>query len=689
MSIELPRKVEARHLKRNAYLYVRQSSLHQVFENTESTRRQYDLRGRATALGWPAEQIVVIDSDQGQSGATASDRAGFQRLMTEVSMARAGIVMGLEVSRLARNSADWHRLLEICALADTLILDEDGIYNPAHFNDRLLLGLKGSMSEAELHVMRARLRGGILNQARRGALKAALPVGFEYDEEQQVRLDPDRRVQEAIRLLFRTFRRTGTALSVVRSFHDQGLSFPRRPQHGPREGHVLWSELGHRRVLHILRNPRYAGAFFFGSTRRRKYPDGRTRSVLLPREEWVALIPDSHEGYISWEEFEENQRRIAENAPSRGPDRKSGPPREGSALLQGLAVCGRCGRRMSVRYHVRRGRQIPDYTCARRAVAHAEPVCQVINGEGIDEAIARLLIETVSPISLEVSVAVQQELEARAEEADRLRQQAVESARYEAELSRRRYMRVDPDRRLVADALEAEWNEKLRALTEAQENYQRERQAHREQLDDEKRARIMELAQDFPRLWMDPRTPHRERKRMARLLIEDVTLVKDKEITAHVRFKGGATRTLRISLPPPGWMHRQTPPEVVAEIDRLLDEHTEGEIAELLNQQGAVSGMGGPFKSNIVRNIRVAYGLKTRYQRLRERGMLDVKEIAERLDVHPVTLNRWRRCGFLVGVRYNDKNECLYMPPGEESPVKGKHHKQSVSEAHATNSLRM
>jgi DNA invertase Pin-like site-specific DNA recombinase len=410
-------KVQARHLKRNAYLYIRQSTLRQVFENTESTQRQYDLQRRALALGWKIDQIVVIDSDLGQSGASAVDRQGFQRLVTEVSLGRAGIVMGLEVSRLARNSTDWHRLLEICALADTLILDEDGIYDPAHFNDRLLLGLKGTMSEAELHVLRSRLRGGILNKARRGELEMRLPIGFVYDAQRCVRLDPDVRIQESVRQLFRAFRRTGSATATVKAFREQGLQFPRRLYRGPRKGEVLWAELEHSRVLWVLHHPRYAGAFCFGRSRQRKHLDGRHVFVRLAPEEWTALIRDAHEGYITWEEFEQNVQRLRDNAHAQGADRERGAPREGPALLQGLAVCALCGERMTVRYHVQGGRRVPDYMCQRRGIERAQPVCQQIHGQALDEAVGKLLVETVTPLTLEVALAVQRELESRSEDA--------------------------------------------------------------------------------------------------------------------------------------------------------------------------------------------------------------------------------------------------------------------------------
>jgi DNA invertase Pin-like site-specific DNA recombinase len=440
-------KVTASHLRRDAYLYVRQSTVRQVFENTESTRRQYALRERAVAMGWPIERVIVIDSDLGQSGASSTDREGFQKLVGEVGMGRAGIVLGLEVSRLARNSTDWHRLLEICALTDTLILDEDGVYNPGDFNDRLLLGLKGTMSEAELHVLRARLRGGILNQARRGALKMPLPVGLTYDPVDNVVLDPDRQVRQSLEHLFETFARTGSASAAVRHFREQRLRFPRRPRSGPRKGELLWEPLRHWRVLHVLHNPRYAGAFCFGRSRTRKRPGGTVEIEMLPRDEWTVLLHDAHPGYISWEQFETNLRRLRDNAQAHGADRRKSPPREGPALLQGLAICGVCGRRMTVRYHTRKGKQWPEYVCQSEGIETASSKCQSIPGSGIDQAVGGLLVEAVTPMTLEVALQVQAELEARAHEADALRRQRVERARHEADLAptrRRNSSSVEP-----------------------------------------------------------------------------------------------------------------------------------------------------------------------------------------------------------------------------------------------------
>ncbi len=666
-------RIKSQHLRRNAYLYVRQSTLRQVMENSESTERQYGLRQRAIQLGWTQEQVVVIDSDLGQSGASAADREGFQYLVAEVGLGRAGIVMGLEVSRLARNSADWHRLLEMCALTETLILDEDGLYDPAHFNDRLLLGLKGTMSEAELHVLKARLQGGIVNKARRGELMMPIPIGFLYGPEGQVLIDPDREVQESLRVFFETFRRTGSAMATVKAFREQGLTFPHRVRGGLNKGDTVWKPLLHSRALWLLHNPRYAGVFFYGRTQQRRHPDGGIRYHKLPRQEWTTFLPGAHPGYISWEQFEDNQKRLQENAQAYSTERKKSPPREGPALLQGMVLCGRCGGRMTVRYHCIRDRLVPDYVCQRQGIERAEPLCQSVPGAGLERAIGTLLIDTVTPLSLEVSLAIQEELFRRRDETEQLRQKHVERLRYEADLSRRRYMQVDPENRLVADELEGEWNEKLKAHKEAVEALKDQRDAEARTLNSEQRVRVLALAKDFPRLWNDPRTPNRERKRMVRLLLEDVTLNKNREITAHIRFKGGTTQTLTWPLPPPIAELRKNPAYIVAEVDRLLDDYPHGQIAAILSHKGMHTVDGRPLTRMSIRYIQEAYGLVSRYDRLRNRGMLTMAEVGERLNVAPATVKSWNQAGLLMSHPYNDKNECLFESPGEGAPVRGKH----------------
>jgi hypothetical protein len=490
-------------------------------------------------------------------------------------------------------------------------------------------------------------------------------------------LDPDQQVQQSLRLLFETFRRTGSATATVKVFRKQGLLFPRRVPGGPQKGDLVWGALGHCQVLRILHNPRYAGAFVFGRHNSRKTVDGRSRIVPVPREEWETLIPGAHAGYLSWEDYEQNQKRLHESAQAMGGDRRKSPAREGPALLQGLILCGRCGDRMTVRYHVRHGRLCPDYLCQREGVEHAQPVCQQVPGSGIDEAISTLLIEAVSPVALEVALSVQQELQSRLEEADSLRLKQVERAQYEADLARRRYMRVEPEHRLVADSLEAEWNSKLRALAETRQERERHRQQDRQALSDQQRAAILALATDFPRLWRDPNTPDRERKRMTRLLLEDVTALRSDMIVLQIRFKGGAARTLTLPLPPNAWQQRATNPEVVRDIDRMLEDNTDGQIAAILNERGIRSGEGKRFSRTIVARIRRDYSLAPRYDRLRAAGMLTVQEMAAVLGVTPDCIKIWNWHGLLHGHAYNDRNECLYEAPVDNPPHKAQRHKLS------------
>lgn len=663
-------KVTAEHLARRAYLYVRQSTLRQVVENTESTQRQYALRARAIALGWKEDQVVTIDCDLGQSGASSENRDGFQRLVAEAGLGHAGIVMGLEVSRLARRSSDWHRLLEICALTRTLILDEDGLYDPSQFNDKTLLGLKGNFSETELHYIRMRLQGGLQNKASRGELKIRLPVGFSYDPRDRVVLVSEKDVRESIQLLFKTFQRVGTAYGVVRHFRDQGLKFPMRLHAGPAKGDIIWRSLSQGRVNEVLRNPRYAGAYAYGRrTQQGVSATGKPGVVKLPREKWHTFLPGMHEGYISLEELERNQKRLSKNSGYRPWHH---PAREGPALLQGIAVCARCGARMAVRYHHRRGKVNPDYVCPGLEKGRGKPICQSIPGDGIDGLVGKLLLELMKPVGLEVALAVQAELEKRSAEADRLRHRVVERAQYETDLARRRYMQVDPDNRLVADHLEAEWNKSLRTLREAQDEYERSSKEDRLALDEEKKTRIRALASDFPALWSNPKTPPRERKRMVRLVIEDVTLLKEEHITLLVRFKGGAARSFLIPRLRTSWEERKTPAEVVARINELLDNHTEREIADILNEQGLVSGWGRAFDARRVRVVRRLYKLKDRCARLREAGFLKLTETAKKLGISRSEVKERRAAGKLpVETRkLNDMGEYMYKDPDRKDGSK-------------------
>jgi DNA invertase Pin-like site-specific DNA recombinase len=666
-------KVTADQLRRDAYLYVRQSTLHQVAHNTESSRRQYDLRGRAVALGWSADRVVVIDVDQGHSGASAADREGFQRLVAEVSLGKAGIVLGLECSRLARNNADWHRLLELCAMTNTLICDEDGLYDPGTINDRLLLGLKGTMSEAELYLIRARLQGGILAKARRGELAVRLPIGFVYDARNQVVLDPDSGVRRAIAHLFETFEATGSALAVVKAFAAEGLSVPGRHLTGPHAGELYFVPLRHSHVLSTLHNPRYAGAYFYGRRRQVRDAEGRHRSVAKPRQEWTVFIPGAHEGYISLERFEANQVRLAANAAAHGDDRRHGPVREGPALLQGLVVCGRCGRRMTVGYHKRcDGSLVPDYLCQREGIATATPPCQTVGGSGVDVAVADLVLAQLTPYALEAALQVSAELVGRAADADRIRMASVERARYAADGARRRYLAVDTANRLVAEALEADWNEKLRDLVQTEDDYDRARREGAALLGEEQKSRVRALAVDLPALWNDPGTPMRERKRLIRLLVTDVTLVKTgDQISARVRLPGGSTHDLTLPRPLNAWEAHSTPASTIALIEGLLADHTYDEAVTILNGSGLTGGWGKPFNVASLRQLCRNRGIPDLRQHLVAQGMLTLDEMAAQFGVTRETVKIWHRRGDLTGRRIDGRREHLYHP-GQARPIDGR-----------------
>ena len=457
----------------------------------------------------------------------------------------------------------------------------------------------------------------------------------------------------------------------MKAFNTAQLTFPWRHRAGPRKGELDWKPLQHHVVLRVLHNPRYAGAFTYGRRRDQKLPGGKTVITLLPRGEWIAFIPGAHPGYITLDQYEANLATMTANAAAHGPDRAAGPAREGPALLQGIIICGRCGGRMTIRYHTRGGQQTPTYVCQRDGIANGRPPCTVIPGHTLDQQISEFLISQLTPLAAEAALTVSAELEHRAAEADTLRAAHVERARYHADLANRRYLAVDPANRLVAETLEADWNTALRALNDAQATYDKARQQNPGQLTDQQKARIRQLVTNLPGIWNDPATPARERKRIARLLLTDVTVTRTSDtITAHIRLAGGQHRTLTLPAPRPGWAIRQTPPQVIAAIDELLDHHTHADIAAILNERGLTSGEGRPFHPLIIRNIRDDYQLRSRQQRLRDAGMLTLTQIATLLGVSTGTIKIWHHAGLLTAHPYNDKGQCLYPPPGPNPPAR-------------------
>src|SRR6266516_3707520 len=497
-------KIRPDHLDRLAVIYVRQSTLFQVRENTGSTTRQYDLVKRAQDLGWTPAHIQVVDQDQGHSGSSAVGRDGFQWLVAEVGLGHVGAVLRLEVSRLARSCGDWYRLLEICALTDTLVIDEEGVYDPGLYNDRLLRGLKGTMSEAELHWLKSRLQGGKLEKAQHGQLRFRPPAGLVFDPLGRVVLDPDEEVQQAVRLLFTLFAQHGSALAVVQHFNQEHLRFPTRLWGKRHDGELVWHSLTHSRVLEVLHSPAYAGTYVYGrtQTRTRLLPGetprvkGRTRPGA--RADWPIVIHNTHPGYITWEQFLINQQQLDDNRTFR-PEERRGAVRQGTALLQGIVLCGACGRRMRIRY-LENG-TTPCYDCIEVHVRHGGPTCQSIRGDGVDAAVANALLEAMQPAQLAVSLATLDQLEAQARQIERQWQLRLERAQYEADLARRRFLAVDPENRLVARTLERDWNERLSEVAALEREYAALPRLTPQLVSEEERQRILALAQDVPAVW--------------------------------------------------------------------------------------------------------------------------------------------------------------------------------------------
>lgn len=661
-------KVMGRHLSRTAYLYIRQSTLRQVQENTESTIRQYALREKLLSLGWDHSLIQVIDRDLGHSGKTAEGRDGFKELVADVANGMAGAVACIEASRLSRSSSDWGRLIEYCAMTDTLLIDADGIYNPNDFNDRLLLGLKGTMSEAELHFLQERMRGGLMNKARRGELRKPLPIGYLYDECGRIVKDSDIQIREAVDLFFRTFRIVKSAHGMVDYYKKKGYQFPHRIYKGFRKGEVVWMDLANSRVLDTLHNPTYAGVYHYGENQTVWTKDGR-KSRPAKREDWHVFLKDHHEGYISYEDFESNERMLAENRQAFGAmDGKKTPPREGTALIQGIVLCGKCGARMSVRYKQQQKgmvvRNIPIYTCQRKSVETGEKVCQGIVGTNIDRQISDILKERLTPEAVRVSVEVQKEVNRRKGEQNRYFQLQVEKARYEADLARRRFMGVDPDNRLVALELESAWNLRLSQLQEAERKYEEERKKNQPQDDGELEQNVEGLAERFQRIWDAPSLRPEDKKRIIRYLLEDVTLTKKEDVTlVQIRFKGGTSTEMEVPNTLPSYKTWQTSDEVLDFLRKEGMNYTYKELAGMLNQNGYRSGKGKFFEGRTVMTVMREYCIPTKKDKYLSLGYITTKEMAAKMGIDPSALRKKIETGSYHGevVRATD-GDFLFKP---------------------------
>ena len=656
-------KITVSHRSRAAVIYVRQSTLAQLERNTESTARQYDLVERAIVLGWPRGQVRVIDADLGVSGSALGQRAGFESLVAEVALGQVGIIFALEVSRLARDNSAWYRLLDLAGACDTLVADADGVYHPGLFNDRVVLGMKGIMSEAELHVLRARLVGGIRNKAARGELRTGLPVGLVWGEaDGEIRWHPDEAITGVLTAVFERFAVCGSVRATWLWLREQGLRWPLQRagylRGGPSE--ITWVEPTYHAVHTTLTHPGYAGAYAYGRTRQHRYlgKDGhmRGRQRRLPQQQWEVLITGHHRGFIDWDTYQVNQARIGTNIRPQAHEPGTGALREGAALLQGLATCGTCGRKLAVFY---RGpaKSTPGYYCQGsaelvdgRGARHMH-----VGGLAIDTAVVEMFLAAPQPAALQACLAAAQQLEAGHDAALAQWRRQVEQARYQARKTERRYRAVDPDNRLVARGLETEWNSALQTLAEAEAELARRETARPTTLTAQEKTLILALGDDLSAVWRAPTTTDKDRKQLLRTLLEDITITLHRENTdphaeLMLRWKGGAISELTVPLRRPQPKIR-TDEDTVELLRRLAVHYPDATIAGILNRQHRRTARGLSYTASRVQSLRHHYKIPC-YQPTNqplEGEPLNVTTAAKQLGIAASTLLRWLNDGFVAG----------------------------------------
>jgi DNA invertase Pin-like site-specific DNA recombinase len=655
--------VTASHLRRPAVIYVRQSTLAQVERNTESTRRQYDLAARAQALGWPRSAVTVIDEDLGLSGASAAGRSGFAQLAAQVGLGQVGIVLSLECSRLARNNTDWYRLLDLAGMTDTLIADTDGVYHPGLFNDRLLLGMKGTMSEAELHILRARLDGGIRNKAARGQLRRGLPVGLVWGEaEGEILMHPDEAVTGVLTAIFDRFAACGSVRGAWLWLRDQGLKFPLQPGAYVRGTQIIWAEPTYHAVHNVLTHPAYAGAYTFGRSRQEKRvgDDGvlRVRRRVLPQDQWEVLITGHHAGFIDWDTYQANQAKIGQNIRPMAHQPGTGAVREGCALLQGLATCGTCARKLSV-YYDGEHKATPGYYCTGtgqlvegRGTRHLR-----VGGVAIDAAVAEAFLAALQPVALQACLQAAEQLEQGHDAALAQWRRQVEQARYHAARAERRYAAVDPENRLVARGLETAWEKALTELAAAETELARRQAARPKTLTAEERAAILALGDDLGAVWDAPATTSKDRKQLLRTLLEEVNITIHRDHDSGraeliLRWKGGAISELTVPIKRTPQRRLRTSEDTISLIRRLAVHYPDAKIAWILNRQHRTTARGLSFTASRVQSLRHHWHIPCHQdtgETPTEGDLLNVAQAARQLGIAPSTLLRWLDDGFVAG----------------------------------------
>ena len=682
-------KIQAQHLERLAVVYVRQSTLQQVIDHQESTRIQYGLVGRAEALGWRTERVLTIDDDLGKSGSSAEGRLGFQRLVSEVGLNHVGLILGVEMSRLARSSKDWHQLLEICALFSTLIADLDGIYDPGDYNDRLLLGLKGSFSEAELHILKQRMMQGKRNKAERGELGFNVPIGYVRRPSGEVRFDPDEQVQQVVRLIFRKFKELGTLNAVLRYLVTHQIQVGVRVLSGPTKGDLEWHRPNRPTLQNLLKHPAYTGAYTYGrrqiDPRKKKAGRPHTGRVVKPSEEWLVLIKDHHPAYISWEQYQEN---IAQLKSNQNRSDEQGHPRQGVGLLCGLLVCGRCGARMAVQY--RRRQKYHRYICSREMVDHGGKICQHLSGACLDKSIVEQVLQALEPAALELSLAAAMHLEQDRLELDKLWQQRLERAQFEADRARRHYHLVEPENRLVARQLAQEWETKLQAQQQLQEEYDRFCLEQPQQLSPKQQQQIRRLAQDLPALWSAPTTTQAQRKEIIRQVIDKIIVTVEgtsEQVQISIEWSGGFSCQSQIIRPVAKWNQLSYYPQLCERLKQLVKANlTTDEIIDCLHQEGfRPPKRRQTFNREIVRTLIRHLGLGPCPLPKAKESLSEhewwLPELASTLKMPSVTLYNWVRRGWVKARQHSipPKHWIIWADEAELERLKT-HRQRPISE---------
>ncbi|MBP0447896.1 recombinase family protein [Roseomonas sp. SSH11] len=657
---EAAERVATAHRAKLAYIYVRQSTAGQVRQHQESTELQYRLVDRAAGLGWPRERIEVVDDDLGKSGTSSTGRQGFQRLIAEIGLGKAGLVLSLDASRLARNNRDWHQLLELCSLFGVLIGDGERLYDPGVYHDRLLLGLSGIMSEAELHQIRIRLHQGERQKALRGELRLPLPAGLAYGRGGEIILNPDEEVQARLQLVFARFRQLQSANAVARDLRRHGLMLPTRPLRGPAPHEVVWVAPDNFRVLQILQRPSYAGAYVWGQRRqdptRRRAGTARAATVRVAVEQWPVCLRDAHPGYIGWEEFMANQKRLSDNAARRAPARP-GVPRQGAALLQGIASCGRCGRRMSLHYSGPHG-DYPVYLCRADQARDGQPRCQEVRALQVDAEVERVLLASLAPDRIALAAAAVGQIEAEARMLERQWSLKRERARYEAERARRQYDAVEPENRLVARSLERDWEEKLRQAEAVEQAYERWRGEQPGPVSPAEKDEVLALAQDLPRVWQAAMPS--ERKQMLRLVISEVMLDQRRgrgQIWMRIIWQTGASSEHLLQRRVRAYAECVSAEHLERRVRELNAEgRMDRQIADLLNAERIMSARGVPFRGETVHLLRKRWNIRAaKINGVAANpptwpdGSYSVQGAAEALGITAQTVFKWLRKGRLAG----------------------------------------